>query len=55
MGSPGVKNVKAEAIADAHRQRVESESSAYLLAESRKAEARAATAQVIECTVSCIL
>ncbi len=47
--SPGaVRNVKAETIAEAHRERVEAEAHTYLQAETRKAEARAATAQVIE-------
>jgi hypothetical protein len=46
--SPGaaVRNVKAETIAEAHRERVEAEARAYLQSETRKAEARAATAQV---------
>ena len=44
--SPSVRNLKAEAFGDAHRQRVESEVNAYLLSEIRKAEARAATAEV---------
>jgi hypothetical protein len=44
--SPGaVRNVKAETIAEAHRERVEAEAHTYLQAETRKAEARAATAQ----------
>ncbi len=42
----GVRNVKAETIAEAHRERVEAEARAYLQAETRKAEAHAATAQV---------
>lgn len=46
--SPGaaVRNVKAETIAEAHRERVEAEARAYLQSETRKAEAHAATAQV---------
>lgn len=39
------RNMKAEAIGDAHRQRVEAEVNAWLMAEIRKAEARAATAE----------
>lgn len=44
--SPKPRNEKAEAFAGAQRQRVEAECNAYLLSETRKAEARAATAQV---------
>lgn len=43
--SPKPRNEKAEAFAGAQRQRVEAECNAYLLSETRKAEARAATAQ----------
>ncbi|KAG0579171.1 hypothetical protein M758_4G078700 [Ceratodon purpureus] len=42
---PSTRNVKAEAFGDAHKQRVESEVSAWLMSEIRKAEARAATAE----------
>lgn len=45
-----VRNVKAETIAEAHRERVESEAQTYLHSESRKAEAHAATAQVTQQT-----
>lgn len=44
--SPASRNVKAEAMAAAHKQRVEAEVNAYLLSESRKTEARIATAEV---------
>ncbi|KAG0594859.1 hypothetical protein M758_UG116600 [Ceratodon purpureus] len=43
---PSTRNVKAEAFGDAHKQRVESEVSAWLMSEVRKAEARAATAEI---------
>lgn len=42
------RNMKAEAMAEAHKQRVESEVSSYLLAETRKIEARIATSEVYE-------
>ncbi len=45
-----VRNVKAETIAEAHRERVESEAHTYLQSETRKAEAHAATAQVTQQT-----
>lgn len=37
------RNMKAEAIAAAHSQRVDTEAEAYFQAETRKAEARFAT------------
>jgi hypothetical protein len=45
-----VRNVKAETIAEAHRERVESEAQTYLHSETRKTEAHAATAQVTQQT-----
>jgi hypothetical protein len=45
-----VRNVKAETIAEAHRERVESEAQTFLHSETRKAEAHAATAQVTQQT-----
>lgn len=45
LTSPRTRNVKAEAMADAHKQRVEAEVNAYLQSEIRKTEARAATAE----------
>lgn len=38
--------MKAEAFGSAHKERVEAEVNAWLLSEIRKAEARAATAEV---------
>jgi hypothetical protein len=45
-----VRNVKAETMAEAHRERVESEAHTYLRSETRKAEAHAASAQVTQQT-----
>ncbi len=45
-----MRNVRAEAMAEAHRERVESEAHTYLQSETRKAEAHAATAQVTQQT-----
>lgn len=53
--SPASRNLKAEAIADAHRRRVEAEVNAYLLAESRKTEARAGTAEVKSASFALLL
>lgn len=43
--SPATRNLKAEAMAHAHKERVESEVNVYLVTESRKAEARGATTE----------
>lgn len=54
VASPGTRSVneKAQAFADAHRERVSSEAAAYLEAETRKLEARAQGLQVVHAVES---